>query len=216
MKIKLLVSGGDMKPGPAVAQQLGPMGINMGKVISSINEATKDFKGITVPVNLEIDPATKDFSIEVLSPPTSELIKKELGIEKGSGARMKEIVGNISLEKIISVTKTKHPNMLAKDFASALKSIIGTVQTLGILIDSKQPKEILQKIKSGEYDEEIKLQKTEADSEKQKGIDDFWNEISEKQQSDKKKSEEVAAAAEAKKAAAATEKAPSDKSKKAK
>ena len=105
--IKLLVEGGNMSPGPAVAQQLGPMGINMGQVISDVNEATSEFKGVTVPVHLTVDPKTKEFSIKVLSPPTSELIKKELKIEKASGARMKQRVGNFAIEQVISITKQK-------------------------------------------------------------------------------------------------------------
>ena len=55
VKINLLIDGGNMKPGPAVAQQLGPMGVNMGKVISDVNEATKEFKGMKVPVELDVD-----------------------------------------------------------------------------------------------------------------------------------------------------------------
>ena len=85
MKVKLIVEGGDMKPGPTVSQQLGPMGINLGKVISDVNEATKGFKGMKVPVEIDVDPKTKDFTIQVFSPPVSEMIKKELNIEKGSG-----------------------------------------------------------------------------------------------------------------------------------
>jgi large subunit ribosomal protein L11 len=82
--IKLIVDGGSMKPGPTVAQQLGPMGINLGKVIEDTNKATSGFKGMKVPVALEVDPKTKEFTITVSSPPVSELIKKELGIEKAS------------------------------------------------------------------------------------------------------------------------------------
>ena len=58
-KIKLIVDGGAMKPGPAVAQQLGPMGINLGKVISDVNAATAGFKGVKVPVELDVNPKTK-------------------------------------------------------------------------------------------------------------------------------------------------------------
>ena len=84
-----------MKPGPAVAQQLGPMGVNMGKVISDVNEATKEFKGMKVPVELDVNEKDKTYDIVVKSPPTSELIKKELGIKLGL---KKE---KIELEKII-------------------------------------------------------------------------------------------------------------------
>lgn len=97
MNIKLLIDGGDMKPGPAIAQQLGPMGINMGQVISKVNEATKEFKGMKVPVDLDVDEKTKDFTVKTSSPPTSELIKKELGLEKGTTDHRNIKVGNASI-----------------------------------------------------------------------------------------------------------------------
>ena len=78
MIVKLLVEGGNMTPGPAIAQQLGPMGINIGQVISKINQATAGFKGTKVPVELDINPKTKSYDIMVFSPPVAELIKKEL------------------------------------------------------------------------------------------------------------------------------------------
>ena len=58
MQIKLLVDGGEMKPGPAIAQKIGPLGLNMGKIISDINTATKDFKGMKLPVELNINEKT--------------------------------------------------------------------------------------------------------------------------------------------------------------
>lgn len=204
--IKLLVDGGAMKPGPAVAQQLGPMGINMGKVISDINEATKEFKGMQVPVILDVDAKTKTFTVKVSTPSVSALIKKEAGIETASGARLKVKVGNLAFEQIISITKQKHQSMLAKEFISALKSVIGSCMTMGILIDSKDPKEILQDIEEGKYNDEIKNQKTEVDPEKAKELKDFFGKLYSTQEEQKKKEDAEKAAAEAEKAANATAK----------
>ena len=203
--IKLLVEGGKMSPGPAVAQQLGPMGINMGQVISDVNEATSEFKGVTVPVHLTVDPKTKEFSIKVLSPPTSELIKKELKIEKASGARLKQKVGNLAIEQVISVSKAKHDSMLSNEFISTVKSVIGTCQALGVLIESKQPMEILDEIAEGKYKEEIDAQKTDVNPEKQKELDAFFKEVEAEQEAVQKAEEAEAAAAEEAKAAEATE-----------
>lgn len=208
--IKLLVDGGDMKPGPAVAQQLGPMGINMGKVISDINSATSEFKGITVPVHLTVDATTKKFSIKVLSPPTSELIKKELKIEKASGERLKQKVGNFAIEQVISIAKSKHEHLLSNNFMASVKSIIGTCQALGVLIENKDPKEVLEEIQKGKYKEEIDAQKTDIDPEKQKKLDEYFKEVEAEQEAIKKAEEEEKAAEEEKKAEAATTK-PSDK-----
>ena len=203
--IKLLVEGGKMSPGPAVAQQLGPMGINMGQVISDVNDATSEFKGVTVPVHLTVDPKTKQFSIKVLSPPTSELIKKELKIEKASGARMKQKVGNLAIEQVISVAKSKHSSMLSNDFIATVKSVVGTCQALGVLIESKETKEILEEIAEGKYKEEIEAQKTDVDPEKKKELDEFFKTVEEEQEAVKKAEEEEAAAAEEAKAEAAEE-----------
>ena len=203
--IKLLVEGGKMSPGPAVAQQLGPMGINMGKVISDVNTATADFKGINVPVHLDIDAKTKDFTIKVLSPPTSELLKKELKIEKASGERKKLTVGNLAIEQVIAVTKTKHSTMLSKEFISAVKSVIGTCMAIGTLVESKDPKEVLEEIAEGKYKSEIESQKTDVDPAKKRKLELFFKKLQSSQQAELKKEEEEAAAEAEKKATAAAE-----------
>ena len=208
MIIKLLVDGGSMKPGPAVAQQLGPMGINMGKVISDVNEATKSFSGMQVPVNLDIDPQTKEFKVEVLSPPVSALLKKEAGIEKGSGAREKMQSGNLAIEQLVSVTQQKYPNMLAKDFKKAFLSVLGSAMALGVLIESKDPQEIIQKVKEGEFDDIINNQKTDVSPEKLKELKDYFSGVKSKQDAQKKAEDEAKAAEEAKKAQAAVTASP--------
>jgi len=201
--IKLLVEGGKMSPGPAVAQQLGPMGINMGQVISDVNEATKEFAGVTLPVHLTVDADTKEVSIKVLSPPTSELIKKELGIEKASGARLKQRVGNFAIEQVISVSKSKHDAMLSNDFMATVKSVLGTCQALGVMVESKEVREVLDEIEEGKYAEEISAQKTNVDPEKRKELDSFFDEIAEKQEAIQKAEEAEKAAEEEKKAESA-------------
>ena len=131
MQVKMLVDGGSMQPGPALSQKLGPAGINIQQVIQKVNQATENFKGMKVPVEIEIDVATKNIEIKVFSPPVSELLKKELGIEKGSGLQKKTKVANASIEQIISVSKTKLPNMLSRNLKNAVKSVLGTCITLG-------------------------------------------------------------------------------------
>lgn len=202
MKIKLIVDGGAMKPGPSVSQQLGPMGINLGKVIQEINEATSGFKGMKVPVELDVDKKTKNFTVKVSSPPVSELIKKELGLESGSGQAGKTYAGNISVEQLIGIAKTKLPGMLAKDLKAALKLTVGSCVSLGILIDSKNPKEIMRIIKSGVYDKEIKEEKTIPDPEKKKDIETQFEIVKAKQEKDQKTLEEAKAKEEAEKATA--------------
>ncbi len=210
MIVKLLVEGGNMAPGPALAQKLGPMGINMGKVISDVNEATKEFKGTKVPVELDVDSLTKEFTIKVFSPPVPELLKKELGIEKGSGEHKKTKVGNLAIEQIIKIAKTKLLEMLENNLKAAVKTVVGSCVSIGILIESKPAVEVAQEIEQGIYDKEINEEKTEVSAEKKQELDDFFKEVSaqqeavlkkeadEREEAEKKKAEEAATQGEGK------------------
>ena len=177
MQIKILAEGGAMKPGPALSQKLGPAGINMGQVISKINEATSNFRGMKVPVELEIDSKTKEFEVKVFSPPVSELLKKELGVEKGSGMQNDMKIANASIEQIIKVAKTKLPNLLCNDLKSAVKTVAGSCVSLGILIENKSPVEVEEEIDEGKYDKEISNEITETPEEKKKELSEFFSKI---------------------------------------
>lgn len=180
MKIKLLVDGGNMKPGPALSQKLGPIGINVNQVIQTVNDSTKDFNGMKVPIELEINTSTKAIDeVKVFSPPVSELLKKELGIEKGSGIQNKKQVANASIEQIISIAKTKMQNLLCKDLKAAVKTIVGSCVSLGILIENKPAVEIEQQIDSGKYDQEIQEEKTETSPDKKAKLDKYFQKVSE-------------------------------------
>jgi len=198
MIVKILAEGGNMTPGPALSQKLGPVGIPVNQVIQKVNDATRDFKGLKVPVELEINPSTKEFEVKVFSPPVSELIKKELGIEKGSGQQQKFMAANASIEQIISVAKTKLPNMLCKDLKSAVKNVVGTCVSLGILIENKPAKEVADEIDQGLYNEQISKEITETPEEKKKQLEEYFSEIKSKQDRVKKEEEAAKAAAEEK------------------
>jgi len=210
MKVKLIVDGGNMKPGPAVSQQLGPMGINLGKVIEDVNKETSGFKGTKVPVELDIDPKTKTYTIEVFSPPMAELIKKELKIEKASGEAGKTKAGNIAFETLLSIAKTKLASLPAKDLRAAIKMAIGSCVSLGVLIDSKEPKLVNQEVDEGIYDNTIKDEVTSPSEEKKKELEAFWKDLSAQQEKTKKAAEEAKAAAEAAKSEEAAKAAPTE------
>ena len=196
MQIKLLSEGGDMQPGPALSQKLGPAGINIGQVIQKVNEATKNFKGMKVPVEVEIDSA-KNIEVIVFSPPVAELLKKELGIEKGSGLQKKTKMANASIEQIISVSKTKLPNLLSRTLKTAVKSVLGSCMTLGILVENKDPREVIRDIEAGKYDKEINEEITETPKEKKKSLEEFFSKILAEQEKIRQQEEAAKAAAEA-------------------
>ncbi len=197
MQVKLLIEGGAMQPGPALSQKIGPLGLNMGQIISKVNDATKDFKGLKVPVELDIDPGTKEFNVNVFSPPVSELLKKELGIEKGSGIQSRMQVANASIEQIISIAKTKLPNMLCNDLKLAIKTIVGTCGSLGILIENKPASDVEKLIDAGKYDKEIQEERTETFQEKKEKLDRYFTELHTKQEKAIEQEEAEKEAAEA-------------------
>jgi large subunit ribosomal protein L11 len=205
MQIKLLAEGGEMKPGPALSQKLGPAGINIGQVISKVNEATKEFKGMKVPVELNVNTTTKQFDVKVFSPPVSELLKKELGIEKGSGKQKEVKVENASIEQIIKITKIKMQNLLCNDLKTAVKTVVGSCVSLGILIENKTPQEIEKEIDAGKYDKEIKAGVTETSEKKKKELSEFFSKIKAEQEKKAKAAEAAAAAAAAASTATTTE-----------
>ena len=198
MIIKLLIEGGDMKPGPAIAQQLGPLGVNIGKVISKVNESTRSFKGMKVPVELDINEKTKDFIIKTFSPPTAELLKNELKLEKGS-AKISEVkVGNIAIEDVIKVAQIKKGNMLEKDMKAAVKSVLGTCASVGIMVENKNANELISEVNEWKYNKEISAEKNEPTSEKRAALNKYFNDLKSAQEA---KAAAAAAAAQATEAA---------------
>lgn len=153
--ISALVTGGEASAGPPLGPALGPMGINVLQVVNTINDKTKDFPGMKVPVKVEVDPDTKKFTVEVGVPPTAALISKEAGVAKGSGASGTVVAGNISIESAIKIAKMKIDSSYAKDTKGALKEVIGTCLSLGMQVENKPPKDVYNDIKAGKYDEAL-------------------------------------------------------------
>lgn len=198
MQIKLLVDGGEMKPGPAISQKLGPLGINMGKVIADVNKATAEFRGIKVPVILDIDSKTKSFTVNVSTPPTTELLKKEAGIMKGSPQPDKIKVANISIEQIIKIAKIKQKQMFTDNLKATVKAVVGSCVSMGILVESKNPKEVIEEIEQGKYDEVISQGKDTPEQEKLEKLSKDFEQVQKLQEALikelEKKKEEAAAA----------------------
>ncbi|NPA86452.1 MAG: 50S ribosomal protein L11 [Candidatus Diapherotrites archaeon] len=150
MEIRLLIEGGKATPGPPIGPTLSPLGLPVGKVVADINKATAKYAGMKVPVILRVNPATKEYEIEVGTPPTSALIKKELGIEKGAHSPGEEWVGDISLDKVVEIAKIKLPEMNTDDLTAAVLQVLGTCLSMGVKVEGKDPREVQQAIKAGE------------------------------------------------------------------
>jgi large subunit ribosomal protein L11 len=149
--IEALVDAGQATPGPPLGPALGPLGVNIKRVIDEINKKTQKFKGMKVPVKIEVDDQ-RNFTITVGVPPTSSLLLSEAGLEKGSGTPNSEKVGNLTIDQVIKVAQMKQDSMLAIDLRSAVKEVIGTAISVGLTIDDEDPKELFNAINEGKYD----------------------------------------------------------------
>ena len=153
--ISALVQGGKATAGPPIGPALGPLGINAGKVVEEINEKTKGFAGIEVPVKIIVDTSAKTYEIEIGSPSVSALIKKELGIPKGSSKAAEEKAGNITIDQIIKIAMSKKDTLLARTDKAAVKEVVGSCIPMGILVNEKDPREIMKEIDEGKFDNKI-------------------------------------------------------------
>ncbi len=155
-KISSLVTGGKASAGPPLGPALGPMGVNIMEVINAINEKTKDFEGMKVPVIVTVDSDTKKWNIEIGIPSASSLILKEIGIQKGSATSGTEWVGDIPMDGLVKVAKTKLEKSYADSLKSVAKELVGTCLCLGIKVEGKTPKEFTAEINAGKWDEQLK------------------------------------------------------------
>ena len=151
--VELLISGGEATAGPPLGPALGPLGINTMAVVNKINELTKDYSGMKVPVKVLVDLENKSFEVTVGTPTASALIVSELKIEKGSGAPNTEKVGNLTMEQVVRIAKMKRPELLANTFKGASKEILGTCLSMGVTVEDKDPCEVQKEIDTGKYEE---------------------------------------------------------------
>ena len=150
-KVEVLVEGGKATPGNPLGPVLGPLGVNVIQVVAAINEKTRAFSGMKVPVKIIVE-KDRSFTVDVGTPPTTALIMKELGVEKGSGKPKTEKVGDLTLEQAVKITKMKQESVLGKNLKKAVKEVIGSCVSLGATVEGKDPREIQKEIDEGKWD----------------------------------------------------------------
>jgi large subunit ribosomal protein L11 len=200
--VEALIDGGKATPAPPLGPALSVFKVNIGKIIQDINEKTKHYDGMKVPVKIMIDEDTKNYTIEIGTPPTSSLIRKELGLEKiGSQKKEeapkeeaasvsaeetkeevekpkaeektetpaeevkeepapivkkeREIVGNLTMDQIIKITKMKKDSLLSKNTKKAVKEIVASCVSMPITVEGKNPKEVIKELDEGIYDDKL-------------------------------------------------------------
>ena len=152
--VEVLVPGGRATAGPPLGPALGPLGINVKAVVDDINKKTAEFNGMSVPVTVTVDDK-KNVTLTVGIPPTTALVMKEAGIEKGSGTPNTQAVGNLPLEAVIRIAKMKMESMLSCDLKNAVKEGMGTGVYVGVTIDGKTAKAAIAAVNAGEYDAQL-------------------------------------------------------------
>jgi len=170
--VDVLIEGGKATAAPPLGPALGPLGVNIGEVVAEINKKTDSFKGMQVPVKVVVDTDTKEFSITVGTPPASALIKKETGIEKGSGNPLMDKVADLKIEQVIKISKMKEDALLGKDNFSRVKEVCGTCNSMGVMVEGKQASETIKDIDAGKYKEKIEAGKTELSAEELKALEE--------------------------------------------
>jgi large subunit ribosomal protein L11 len=150
--VEILVNGGQATAGPPLGPALGPLGLNVLSVVNKINELTDAFVGMKVPIKVEVDVETKEFTVSIGTPTTSALLVKELSIAKGSGTPNTEKVGNLTMDQLIHIAQLKREQLFSKNLKGAVKEILGSCVSVGITVNEKDPKDIQRDIDEGLFD----------------------------------------------------------------
>lgn len=140
--------------GPPLGPALGPLGINVKAVVDDINKKTAEFNGMSVPVTVMVDDK-KNVTLTVGIPPTTALVMKEAGVEKGSGTPNTQAVGNLPLEAVIRIAKMKMESMLSYDLKTAVKEVMGTCVSVGVTVEGKTAKQAIAAVNAGEWDDQL-------------------------------------------------------------
>jgi large subunit ribosomal protein L11 len=134
--VKLQVPAGKATPAPPVGPALGPHGVQAAQFCQQFNERTrKQEEGVLIPVVITIY-TDKTFTFITKTPPAAVLIKKALGLEKGSGEPNKTKVGVLTKDKLRAIAEQKMPDLTAKDIDAAMKIIAGTARSMGVTVEA--------------------------------------------------------------------------------
>jgi large subunit ribosomal protein L11 len=148
VEVSVMVEGGKAAAGAVLGAALGPLGVNVGQVVAQINEQTKGFAGMKVPVIIRVDAATREFTLVVGRPPVAALLLKEIGKEKGSGKSKGEVIGDVSLDSVSKIAKAKGTDLQGRTEDHRINQVIGTCVSMGITVDGQDPRALL-KVRTG-------------------------------------------------------------------
>jgi large subunit ribosomal protein L11 len=134
-EIKLQIPAGQANPSPPVGPALGQRGVNIMEFCKAFNAATQAQQGMITPVIITVY-ADRSFTFVTKTPPASVLLKKAVGLDKGSSEPGKTVVGKVTRAQIRQIAELKLKDLTAKDIAAAEKSVEGTARSLGLEVES--------------------------------------------------------------------------------
>ena len=132
--IKIQIDAGKATPAPPVGTVLGPAGVNLQEFCTKYNDATRDKMGDVLPVEITVY-EDRSFDFVIKTPPTPFLIKKTLGIKKGSTKGANETVGKLSKEQLKQIAEIKLPDLNAYTVEEAMKTVAGTAKNMGVEVE---------------------------------------------------------------------------------
>ena len=133
--VKLQVPAGSANPSPPIGPALGQQGVNIMEFCKQFNAATqKQEKGLPIPVVITVY-ADRSFTFIMKTPPASVLIRKAIGVEKGSGTPNTSKVGKITRKQLEEIAKTKTPDLTAADLEASVRTIAGTARSMGVDVE---------------------------------------------------------------------------------
>ena len=133
--VKLQVPAGQANPSPPIGPALGQQGVNIMEFCKQFNAQTQQVeKGLPIPVVITVY-SDRSFTFIMKTPPASVLIRKSLGLEKGSGAPNTTKVGKISRKQLEEVAKMKQPDLTAADLEAAVRTIAGSARSMGVDVE---------------------------------------------------------------------------------
>lgn len=136
-EIKVNLPAGEASPAPPLGPALGQHGVAIMDFVKAYNDKTSDMRGQIVPAVITIY-EDRSFSFEIKKAPASDFIKKELGIEKGSGETPREEVGKLTQEQLEKIAKEKMDDLNTDDVEAAKKIIAGTAKSMGVVVEEKK------------------------------------------------------------------------------
>ncbi|MDI9501967.1 MAG: 50S ribosomal protein L11 [Tissierellia bacterium] len=132
--VKLQIPAGKATPAPPVGTALGPHGVNIMQFTKEFNAKTQEQMGLIIPVVLTVY-QDRSFSFITKTPPAAVLIKKALGMDKGSGEPHSKKVGKLTKAQVQEIAELKMPDLNAADLDAAMRMVAGTARSMGVTVE---------------------------------------------------------------------------------